>query len=297
MINSTNNSLNLTEQLIHLDFSANVRLIRRIFHVLILGSFILILTFVNRRRYYSQIPNRPLSDLSHFIVYFGIIGLVLNDFLIINGITHSTWCSIHQINLHLLLVIIIIGRLLPNFYEYADRYYQYHDFSTLRSGVLTFSIILIVVQSLISLKWLRNRSDIKHMEFNPPILCIGTIRSQIFLFILHLIELFISIQSLHEAMLFNQHLHECICQLNSILIRLVYFTTTSIIQIFFVPGEFSASFYSSILIIEFVLKYFIEISHSMTRNNEHSNGILSRAHLNVKTDEINDDTRLLNDID
>lgn len=320
MMNSTdkflipmNISLNMSNQFVQMDLSANVRLIRRLFHIIIFILFILILIFVKRKRYYSQMSNRPLSDLSYFIVSFGIIGLVLDDFLIINGITHQTWCSIHQISLHLLLIIVIIGRLLPDFYEYADRYYQYHDFATLKSGVLTSFIILFVVQLFISLKWLYYRSDIVHKEFNPPILCTGTIRPQIFLFILHLIELFIGIQSLHETTILNDnhslsssinpYLHELICQLNSILLRLFYFTTTSILQIFFIPGEFSASFYSSILIIEILLKYLINISYSIMRNERlltnanHSNGILSRPHLSMKTDEFNDDTRLLNDID
>ncbi|CAF5195317.1 unnamed protein product [Rotaria magnacalcarata] len=90
------------------------------------------------------------------------------------------------------------------------------------------------------------------------------------------------------------------CQLNSILIRLFYFTSTSILHVIFLPGQFSATFYSGILIIEYLLKYLIIIYHSNLKyesNIDNMNGMNNTGYLRIKTDDLNDDSRLLNNID
>lgn len=312
MSNTTNSSLNTSDHSIQLNFSASVRLTRHLFHVIILVLFISILAFVGYKRHYPRMTNRPFSHLSRFIVSIAIIGLVLDDFLIINGVTHRRWCSIHQISLHFLLMIIVIGRLLPDFYEYANRYYHHRDSDTLRFGVLTSCIILLCIQLMISMKWLWNNHYLPNDKWNPPILCESNIRPQLFIFFLHLLDLIFTVQSIRTPMILdennpissiNVYINETICKLNSILLRLFYFTGTSILHIFFLPGEFSATFYGGILVIEFILKYFIIIYHANVRyersiaNIDNTNGMLHPAYLRLRNDDLSDDTRLLNDID
>jgi len=309
---TTSLSTNTSNHYIQLDFSSTVRLTRHLFHVIILILFISILTFVGHKRNYPRISIRPFSHLSRFIVSIALIGLVLDDFLVINGVTHRTWCSIHQISLHLLLMTIVAGRLLPDFYEYINRYYHQRDSGKLKSGIIISFIILLCIQLLISMKWLWNNHHLPNDEWNPPSFCSGSIRPQLFILILHLLELIFTIQSIRTPMILddtnplssiNIFINEKICRLNSILLRLFYFTCTSILHILFLPGQFSATFYSGILVIEFVLKYLIVIYHSNVKYErsiadiDHTNGMLHTAYLRLKNDDLSDDTRLLNDID
>ncbi len=309
---TTSSSSNTSNHFIQLDFSSSVRLTRHLFHVIILILFISILAFVGHKHNYPRISIRPFSHLSRFIVSIAIIGLVLDDFLVINGVTHRTWCSIHQLSLHFLLMTIVAGRLLPDFYEYTNRYYHKHDSDTLKSGVIISFIILICIQLLISIKWLWNNRHLPNNVWNLPVFCSGTIRPQLFILILHLLELIFTIQSIRTPMVLddtnpissiNIFINEKICQLNSILLRLFYFTVTSILHVLFLPGQFSATFYSGILVIEFVLKYLIVIYHSNVRYErsiadiDNTNGMLHTAYLCLKNDDFSDDTRLLNDID
>jgi hypothetical protein len=305
-------SSNTSNHFIQLDFSSNVRLTRHLFHVIILILYISILAFVGHKRNYLRISFRPFLHLSHFIVSIAIIGLVLDDFLVINGVTHRTWCSIHQISLHFLLMIIVAGRLLPDFYEYTNQYYHQRDAGILKSGVIIAFIILLCIQLLISIKWLWNNRHLPNDEWNPPVFCSSSIRPQLFIFILHLLDLIFTIQSIRTPMILddtnpissiNIFINEKICHLNSILLRLFYFTGTSILHILFLPGQFSATFYGGILVIEFVLKYLIIIYPSNVRyersfaNIDNTNGMLHTACLRLKNDDLSDDTRLLNDID
>jgi hypothetical protein len=300
---------NVTNHLIQLDFSPSVRLTRHLLHVIILILFISILAFVGHKRNYSRTYIRPLTHLSRFIVSIGIIGLVLDDLLVINGVTYQTWCSIHQIILHCLLMIIITGRLLPDFYEYSKQYYHQRDSGTLKSGVIFCFIILLFIQLLISIKWLWNNDSLPNGLWNPPVFCPGHIRPQLFIFILHLLDLIFTIQSIRTPMFLDDtnpissitiSINEKFCQLNSIILRLFYFTGTSILHTLFFPGQFSATLYAGILVIEFTLKYLIIVYHSNVRyerNIDDMNGMLNTAYLRLKNDDPSDDTRLLNDID
>jgi hypothetical protein len=276
--------------------------------VIILILFISILAFVGHKHHYPRISIRPFSHLSHFIVSIGIIGLVLDDFLVINGVTHQIWCSIHQISLHLLLMAIVASHLLPDFYDYADQYYHQHNVGTLKSRIIISFIVLLCIQLLISIRSLWNH-HLPNGKWNPPVLCLGSIRPQLSILILHLFDLIFTIQSLRTPMIpddtnpissMNVFINEKICHLNSILLRLFYFIGTSILHTLFLPGQFSATFYSGILVIEFVLNYFIVIYHSnlrYERSIDSPNGMLHTAYLRLKNDDLNDDTRLLNDID
>ncbi len=309
---TTSSSSNTSNDLIELNFSPSVRLTRHLFHVMILILFISILAFVSHKRHYPRLSTPPFSHLSRFIVSIGIISLVLNDFLVINGVTHRTWCSIHQTSLHFLLMIIVAGRLLPDFYEYANQYYHQRDSGTLKSGVIISFIILLGIQLLISMKWLWTNRHLPNSEWNPPVLCSSSIPPQLFILILHLLDLIFTIQSIRTPMILddtnpissiNVFINDKICHLNSILLRLFYFTGTSILHILFLPGQFSATFYSGILVIELVLKYFIVIYHSNIRyersiaGTDNTNGMLHTGYLRLKNDDLSDDTRLLNDID
>jgi len=209
-------------------------------------------------------------------------------------------------------MIIVAGRLLPDFYEYTNQYYHQRDSGTLKSGVIIAFIMLLCIQLLISIKWLWNNRHLPNDEWNPPVFCSGTIRPQLLILILHLLELIFTIQSIRTPMVvddtnpissINIFINEKICQLNSILLRLFYFTVTSILHVLFLPGEFSGTFYSGILVIEFVLKYLIVIYHSNVRYErsiadiDNTNGMFHTAYLRLKNDDFSDDTRLLNDID
>ena len=300
---------NSSNHFIQLDFSSTVRLTRQLFHVIILILFISILAFVGYKRNYPRTLIRPFSNLSRFIVSVGIIGLVLDDLLVINGITHRTSCSIHQIFLHLLLMIIVAGRLLPDVYEYINRYYHQYDSDRLKSGVMFSFIILLCIQLIISIRYFWNNPSLPTNEQTIPVLCSGNIRPQLFILILHLLEFIFTIQSIRTPMILDNaslissttiSINEIFCQLNSILLRLFYFMGTSILHTLFLPGQFSATFYSGILVTEFVLKYIIVIYHSNVRYErsiDNTNGMLNTAYLRLKNDDLNDDTRLLNDID
>ncbi len=305
-ITSTLFNISNYNHVIQLDLSASIRLTRHLFHVIILILFISILAFVGHKH---RISIRPFSHLSHFIISTGIIGLVLDDFLVINGVTHRIWCSIHQISLHLLLMAIVAGRLLPDFYEYTKQYYHQDNVGTLKSRIIISFIVSLCIQLLISIKSLWNHHHLPNVEWNPPVLCLGSIRPQLSILILHLFDLIFTIQSIRTPMIpddtnplssINLFINERICHLNSILLRLFYFIGTSILHTLFLPGQFSATFYSGILVIEFVLNYFIVIYHSNLRYERSiasTNGMLHTAYLRLKNDDLNDDTRLLNDID
>ena len=309
MSNNSTVELAIETSFIQLDLSSSIRLTRHLFHVIILILFISILGFVSHK-HYSRIVQRPFLYLSHLIVSIGIIGLVLDDFLVINGVTHRIGCSIHQIFLHLLLMAIVAGHLLPDFYEYVNQYYHQHSVSTLKSRIVISFIVLLCIQLLISIKSLwTHHHHLPNGELNPPVLCLGSIRPQLSILIIHSLDLIFTIQSIRTPMIvddtnpissINIFISEKLCHLNSILLRLFYFIGTSILHTLFIPGQFSATFYSGILIIELILNYFIVIYHSNIRYErgiDNPNGILRSAYLRLKTDDLNDDTRLLNDID
>ncbi len=308
----TTSSSNTSHDLIQLPLSSTVRLTRHLSHVIILVLFMSILAFVGHKRRLSRISSRPLSHFSRCIISIGIISLVLNDFLVINGVTHRRWCSIHQVSLHFLLMAIVTGRLLPDLYEYMHRYYHQRDSETLKCSAVIGFLILLCIQLLISIKWLWYHHHSPQNEWNPSILCSGSMRPQLLILILHLLELVFTIQSIRSPMALddtnpissiNIYINEMICQLNSILLRLFYFIGTSILHVLFLPGEFSATFYSGILVIELLLKYLITVYHSNVRYERNMTGLDSTtgmphtAYLRLKTDDLSDDTRLLNDID
>ncbi|CAF2380565.1 unnamed protein product [Rotaria sp. Silwood2] len=309
-IATTNLRSNTINSFIQLDFSSNIRLTRYLLHITILILFISILTFIGHKHNYLRISIRPYSQLSRFIISIGIIGLVLDDLLVINGVTHRIWCSIHQICLHFLLMIIIISRLLPDFYEYTNQYYHRVNSNKLKSIIIFSFIILLCIQLFISIKWLWNNNNyLPNNEWNPPVFCRGYIHPQLFIFILHLFDLIFTIQSIREPIILDDIspissttvlIIEKFCQLNSILLRLFYFTGTSIVHMLFLPGQFSATFYSGILVIEFILKYLIMIYHlnlKYERNIDNTNGMINTGYLRLKNDDLSDDSRLLNDID
>jgi hypothetical protein len=174
--------------------------------------------------------------------------------------------------------------------------------------VISF-IVLLCIQLLISIKSLWTHHHLPNGELNPPVLCLGSIRPQLSILIIHSLDLIFTIQSIRTPMIvddtnpissINIFINEKLCHLNSILLRSFYFIGTSILHALFIPGQFSATFYSGILIIELILNYFIIIYHSNIRYErgiDNPNEILRSAYLRLKTDDLNDDTRLLNDID
>ncbi|CAF0759244.1 unnamed protein product [Rotaria sp. Silwood1] len=309
-ITTTNFISNTIHQFIQLNFSSSVRLTRYLLHITILILFISILAFIGHKHNNLRISIRPYSQFSRLIISICIISLVLDDLLVINGVTLRIWCSIHQILLHFLLMIIIVSRLLPDFYEYTHQYYHRINSNKLKSIIIFTFIILLCIQLFISIKWLwNNKNYLPNHEWNPPVFCRGYIHPQLFIFILHLFELIFTIQSIHEPIILDDinpmssittFIIEKICQLNSILLRLFYFTGTSILPMLFLPGQFSATFYSGILVIEFVLNYLILIYHSnlkYERNINNTNGMIHTGYLRLKNDDLSDDSRLLNDID
>ncbi|CAF0873606.1 unnamed protein product [Rotaria sp. Silwood1] len=309
-ITTTNFISNTIHQFIQLNFSPSVRLTRYLLHITILILFISILAFIGHKHNNLRISIRPYSQFSRLIVSICIISLVLDDLLVINGVTLRIWCSIHQILLHFLLMIIIVSRLLPDFYEYTHQYYHRINSNKLKSIIIFTFIILLCIQLFISIKWLwNNKNYLPNHEWNPPVFCRGYIHPQLFIFILHLFELIFTIQSIYEPIILDDinpmssittFIIEKICQLNSILLRLFYFTGTSILPMLFLPGQFSATFYSGILVIEFVLNYLILIYHSnlkYERNINNTNGMIHTGYLRLKNDDLSDDSRLLNDID
>ncbi|CAF4528571.1 unnamed protein product [Rotaria socialis] len=303
LINTTMN------EIIQLNFSSSTRSTRYIFQFIILILFISILTFIGQKRNSLRILTRPYSQFSRLIVSIGIIGLILDDLLVINGITHGIWCSIHQIFLHFLLMLILAGRLLPDVYEYTNQHYHQYDSNKLKSFSILSFLILLCIQSFISLKWLwNNHYYLSNDEWNPPVLCQSYICPQLLIFILHLVDLIVTIQSIRHPFVLDDinpmssivFIDKKFCQLNSILIRSFYFTSTYILRVMFLPGQFSATFYSGILIIEYLLKYLIIIYHSNLKyesNIDNMNGMNNTGYLRIKTDDLNDDSRLLNNID
>ncbi|CAF1235759.1 unnamed protein product [Adineta steineri] len=210
---------------------------------------------------------RPFSQLSRFIVSIGIIGLVLNDLLVVNGVIHQIWCFLHQLFLHLLLITIVTGHVLPDIYEYTNQYSH-------RCGIIFSFIILLIIQLFISMQWLKTHNNSSNIKLNLPILCLSNIRPQILIFIVHLLHLIFTIQSICTPIILDDtnsissitiYINERFFQLYSILVRLFYFTGTSILHIFFLPGQFSGTLYSGILVIEIVLRYLIIVYHLNVR--------------------------------
>lgn len=297
-MNISKSSLNGSSYLIGFKFSSNIRFIRDVVQVLIVILFISILVFIYRQYQYSRIPIRPFAHLSRLITSIGIIGLVLNDFLVINGVTHRTWCSFHQISLHILLIIIVSARLLPAIYEYAEQYDHQHSIATIRSSIIIGFVLALLSQLFISIRWLSNHQHLPDLQYDPAVLCLGSTRPQLFILLLHLIDLILTIQSIRTPPVSDDHfnsisfIHERFCHLNSILLRLFYFLTSSILQTLFLPGQFSGTLYSGILLIECLFESFLSNVQYET-NLDSSNGMIHSEYLRLKTD----DTRLLNDID
>lgn len=294
-------SWNGSYYLIELKFSSNIRSIRDLVQVMIVILFISILVFVYRQYQYSRITIRPFSHLSRMIISIGIIGLVLNDFLVINGITHRIWCSCHQISLHILLITIVSARLLPTIYEYAEQYDHKHSISTIRSSMIIGFLLVLLSQLFISIRWLFNHQHLPDLQLDPAVLCLGSTRPQLFILLLHIFDLILTIQSIRTPIItddFNgiPSIHEKFCHLHSILLRLFYFLTSSILQTLFLPGQFSGTLYSGILVIEYLFELFL--SHFQIETNlDNPNGMIHSGYLRLKNDDLSDDTRLLNDID
>ena len=293
-----------TNHFIPMNLPSSVRLTRQLLHVLLLFLFITLLAFVGHKKNYARSCNRPFSHVSRFIVSTGIVGLVLNDLPVINGVTHRLGCAIHHLSLHFLLAAILAGRLLPDFYEYLVRYYyQAHDSSTWKSPVVISFLAVLSIQTFISAHWLWTNENPLTDAWNPPVFCPGHSRPQLFLLMLHMLELLFVLQSLRSSVLLMIFIDERLCQLNSVLVRLIYFLGTAIFHAFFWPGQFSATLYAGILVIESGLIYFINIYHSSARYEQdlaqmgNADGLLASAYLRLKDDELGDDTRLLNDID
>ena len=77
--------------------------------------------YVSHKYHYVRMSIRSFSPLSHFIVSISVIGLVLDDLLTINVEKNSYIVFYPSDFLHLLPMTIIISRLLPDFYEYANQ--------------------------------------------------------------------------------------------------------------------------------------------------------------------------------
>jgi hypothetical protein len=265
----------LPDPFIHVNFSSTVRSIRYFVHFVILFVFIILLTFINRRQKTIGSVTRPCSNLSRFLVSISIVGLVLVDILVINGVSHPFCCSIYHFSLEILLTIIVTSRLLPDFYDYSSKI-----------TVVLSLFVIVLIQLCISIESLLKTSIRLSIDLmNPPILCPTSIRPQLLIFLLHCLELILNLQSTNSTTIF---------QLNSICLRLIYFTGTSVLHVFFWPSLFSATFYASILVIESVL-----IDHENVRSDENLcfNNERHRSFLRLKSDELTDETRLLNSID
>lgn len=300
-----NASLNESYYFIILNSSWNVRFIRDLVHLIILILFISILAFIYRQYQYSPISIRPFSHISRSIIAIGMIGLVFNDFLVINGLTHQTWCSLHQISLHFLLAAIVLARLLPTFYEYAEQYDHQYSIHTLKSSIITGFILALLVQLFISIRWLLNHQHVTDLHHHSVVLCFGGVRPQLFILLLHFLDLIFLVQFIRTSTISDDlssmsSINDILCDLNSILLRLFYFFHSSILQTLFLPGQFSGTIYSGILLIEYLLKSFIPVYYSnlrYERNLDSPNGMIHSGYLRLKNDDLSDDTRLLNDID
>lgn len=293
MFAQANGTLTLGELSVELEFSSTVRLTRHLLHVVILVFFTSILAFVDRKHRHCRTPSRPFSRLSRLIVSISILGLVLTDLVVINGATCRRWCSAHQIILQLLLTMIQAARLLPEFYEHADQYYQHRDSGTVKSVTLLTFISLLSIQLLLSVRC--SLGD-RHSP-NLPTFCIGNIHSYWQIFLLHMLELVLNTQSL-GALATPASMHDNFCQLNSTLLRSYYFAGTCMLRIFFLPGQFSGALYGGVLVIESVLKYLLGVYYT-NDGIERSTGRLDNIHtpyLRMKNDDLSDDTRLLRDV-
>ena len=297
-----NSSLNESYYFIPLNLSWSVWFSRDLVHLIILILFISILAFVYRQYQYSPIFIRPFSHISRSIVAIAMIGLVLNDFLTIHGLTHRAWCSLHQISLHFLLAAIVLARLLPTLYEYAEQYDHQYSIHTLKSSIIIGFILALLVQFFISIRWLLNHQHVTDLQHHSVVLCFGGVRPQLLIFFLHLLELIFLIQSIRTPTISDDldsvsSTNENVCDLNSILLRLFYFFHSSILQTLFLPGQFSGTLYSAILVIEYLLKSFYYSHLRYERNLDSPNGMIHSGYLRLKNDDLSDDTRLLNDID
>ena len=292
-----NSSLNESYYFIPLNLSWNVRFIRDLVHLIILILFISILAFVYRQYQYSPISIRPFSHLSRSVVAIGMIGVVLNDFLTIDGLTHRAWCSLDQISLHFLLAAIVLARLLPTFYDHTEQYDHQYSIHTLKSSIITGFILALLIELFICIQW--------PLYHHSVLLCFSDVRPQLSIFFLHLLEFVCVIQAIRTPTISDDlhsisSINENLCDLNSILLRLFYFFHSSILQSLLMPGQFSGSLYSGILLIEYLLKSFIPVYYSnlrYERNLDSPNGMIHSGYLRLKNDDLSDDTRLLNDID
>ncbi|CAF0865794.1 unnamed protein product [Adineta ricciae] len=290
---------NTNEHPIQFNFSSRLRLTRHLVHITIFIVFISILAFIGHWRLSARKCNQSLSYFSRFIISIGIVSLVLNDLLIVNGITHPPWCYIHQIILHCLLTIIVTGHLLPDFYSYyTSRFSQQRDSDKLKSAVIFMFMLFLITQLILMIQW----SDLwDKNSLDRPILCLGNVRPQLLILLLHILDFISIIQTIRSSSFTNEInlIHEKLLELNSILLRICYFFGTSVLQIFFLPGEFSGTLYSAILVIEYTLKYFVRtLYHSNEKYEINMIGLDNNdiPYLRLQSEDVGDDTRLLNDI-
>ena len=294
------NNRTSTEHGIQLHLSPSVRLTRQLTHVLILFMFIAILAYTSRQRHSPGTSIRSYSQLSRSIIAFGVVGLVLDDLLVINGVTEQRWCTIHQILLQFLLMTVTAVRLLPDVSEYV-----YRQMDQRSSAVVLSFVLLSLLQLFLSLKYSWNGAHTSPMNWNAPNLCTGYIRPQLLILLLHVADLTFAIHFLctpsyidntRSISATTSSINEHFCRLNSSLLRLFYFFFASVLQAFFLPGQFSTTLYAGIVVIEFALTYIIRIYHS---NDRHDAGIGDShgPYLPPVDDDLGADARLLNDID
>ena len=289
-------SSNITsaEHHVQLELSPSVRFSRQLIHVVILFIFISILTYTSHQRHSPRTSTRPYSHLSRSIISIAIVGLVLDDLLVINGVTGQAWCTVHQISLQLLLMIVTAIRLVPDISEYQRP-----------SGVVLSFVVLTLLQLFLSLRWSWNSGHSIPKNWTAPVLCTGHIRPQLLILLLHVADLAFAIHSTYtppyvdgtkSASAIAGSIQEHFCRLNSSLLRLFYFFCTSVLHAFFAPGQFSATLYGGIVVIEFVLEYLITLSHFNFRYDAgigNGHGPYSPP----MDDDLGADARLLNDID
>ncbi|CAF1147309.1 unnamed protein product [Adineta ricciae] len=146
------------------------------------------------------------------------------------------------------------------------------------------------------------RSDLWNKNsLDRLILCFGNARRQL-LILLHILDFISIIQTICSSSFTNEInlIHEKLLELNSILLRISYFLGTSVLQIFFLSGDFSSTLYSAMLVIEYTLKYFVQTLYHFNGKYEinmiglDNNDI---PYLRLQNEDVGDDTRLLNDID
>lgn len=278
----------------------NTQPTQKIGQLLILSISTIVLIWIHRNSYHLPIKDRPLSHISNFLVSICTFILVIEDFLIIMGVKHQFICSIYQFSLGLLLIIVVFSRLMPNLYEYLTENYPQHDPGTWRTVLIFNLLIMISIQSFMSIRWLLTIGRSIDEQLIHAKLCLSSIHPQILILLLHIIEFIVHARLFSSS---SNNVAMLICQLNSSTIRLLYFTGTSMFDLFIRPNQFSATFYSTILITETILIHQIFNLNCNSRYTQNLCDISFENYdkrvprLRMTNDKLSDDTRLLNDID